>query len=126
MNVITNRLKGNDASVFEKLREDYKNLKLEEFVTGGSIENKNIIEYKGKLVRKYKPIFMDPEGSFIKAHFYAPRKQIFGVYVDTFVVNVIFLWIMTGLFYLALYFRLLKKLLDSGEIIIGKAGKGSD
>jgi hypothetical protein len=72
------------------------------------------------------PVYMDPDNKFIKAHFYAPRKQIFGLYVDTFVVNVIVLWIITGLLYLALYFRLLKKLLDSGEVIMGKSKKGSD
>jgi hypothetical protein len=32
---------------------------------------------------------------------------------------------MTIMLYLALYFRLLKKLLDSGELLMGK-GKGSD
>ena len=69
---------------------------------------------------------MDPEGKFIRAHFYAPRKQIFGIYIDTFIVNVIVLWIMTVLLYLALYFRLLKKLLDSGELLMGKGGKGGD
>ena len=122
---IKNKLKGNNPSDFDKLSEDYKNRKLEEFVTGG-IADKNIIEYKDNFIRKYKPIFMDPEGKFIRAHFYAPRKQIFGIYIDTFIVNVIVLWIMTVLLYLALYFRLLKKLLDSGELLMGKGGKGGD
>jgi hypothetical protein len=46
--------------------------------------------------------------------------------VETYIVNVIVLWIMTILLYLALYFRLLKKVLDSGEMLMGKSGKGSD
>jgi hypothetical protein len=61
------------------------------------------------------PIFMDPEHGFIKAHFYSPTKRLFGAYVDTYVVNTIVLWFITFLLYVALYNRLLKKLLDSGE-----------
>jgi ABC transport system ATP-binding/permease protein len=71
------------------------------------------------------PIFMDPEYKFIKAHFYSPQKQVLGNYFDTFIINVVVLWVMTVLLYLALYFRLLKKFLDSGAAITGKR-KGSD
>jgi hypothetical protein len=46
--------------------------------------------------------------------------------VDTFIINVIVLWIMTILLYFVLYFRLLKKLLDSGEAAMGKRAKGSE
>ncbi len=96
------------------LRNKYYNESLEEFVTNKN-ETVKTTEYKGHLVQKTEPIFMDPEYKFIKAHFYSPTKQVFGVHVDTFFVNVAVLWIMTVLFYLALYFRLLKKLLDSAE-----------
>ena len=70
------------------------------------------------------PIYMDPEFSFIKAHFYAPTKNVFGKPVDTFWVNVIVIWAMTIGLYFVLYFRLLKKALDSVEVLTGKAGKG--
>ncbi len=53
-------------------------------------------------------------------------QQLFGLYVDTYIINVIVLWIMTIILYLILYFRLLKKLLDSGEVLMGKKLKGSD
>jgi hypothetical protein len=51
--------------------------------------------------------------------------MVFGVKISTFIVNVIVLWVMTLLLYIALYFRLLKKLLDSGELLMG-GKKGSD
>jgi hypothetical protein len=69
---------------------------------------------------------MDPKFKFVRAHFYSPTKLVFGVKVDTFIVNVAVLWIMTLILYLALYFRLLKKLLDSGEVAMGKRIKGSE
>jgi hypothetical protein len=69
---------------------------------------------------------MDPESNFIKAHFYAPVKRIFGKEVDTYKVNVMVLWVMTIALYFVLYFRLLKKLLNSGERVIGNKFKGSE
>jgi ABC-type multidrug transport system ATPase subunit len=96
------------------LRNTYYNESLEEFVTNKN-ETVKATEYEGYLIQKTEPIFMDPEFPFIKAHFYSPTKQVFGFYIDTFIVNVAVLWTMTILIYLALYFRLLKKLLDSAD-----------
>ena len=110
---------------FLKLRDNYHNKSLEEFVKDKNETTKSI-NYKNELVQKLDPIFMDPKYKFIKAHFYSPKKQIFGIKADTFIVNVIVLWVMTIVLYLALYFRLLKKLLDSGELVFGKKMKNSD
>ncbi len=114
-----------DKQGFLKLRDDYYNKSLEEFVKDKNETTMTII-YKGELVQKLDPIFLNPKYKFIKAHFYSPTKQIFGLYIDTYIVNVIVLWIMTIILYLALYFRLLKKLLDSGEVVMGKKLKGSE
>jgi hypothetical protein len=108
-----------------KLRDDYYNKSLEEFVKDKNETTKTIV-FKGELVQKLDPIFMDSKYKFIRAHFYAPEKNFFGAKVDTYFVNVIVLWIMTFFLYLILYFRLLKKLLDSGEAILGKKKKISD
>jgi ABC transport system ATP-binding/permease protein len=110
---------------FNKLYNNYFNDKLKEFVTNGNDMEKTIV-YNNRLYQKMDPIYMDPEYKFIKAHFYSPEKLVFGLPVRTLIVNVLVLWFKTGLFYLALYFRLLKKLLDSAELIMGKSGKGGD
>ena len=122
---IINKLQSEDNEGFLKLQANYFNKSLEEFVTDKNETNKTI-EFKGELIQKLEPIFMDPKYKFIKAHFYSPTKQIFGMYVDTYIVNVMVLWVMTIVLYLALYFRLLKKLLDSGEIVMGKKMKGAE
>lgn len=113
------KIAGENMQNFLKLRDDYYNKSLEEFVKDKNETTKTIV-YKGELLQKLDPIFMDPKSKMIKAHFYAPEKQIFGERVDTYVVNVIVLWIITFFLYLALYFRILKKLLDSGEDILRK------
>ena len=71
-----------------KLRNKYHNASLEEFVINKN-ESTKIVEFKGELVQKMDPIFMDPEYKFIKAHFYSPTKQVFGVYFDTYIINVL-------------------------------------
>lgn len=114
-----------DSERFLKLRDNYANESLEEFVTNKN-ETLKTIEFKGEIVQKLEPIYMDPKFRFIKSHFYSPTKQVFGMKIDTYIINVIVLWFMTVSLYLVLYFRLLKKLLDSGDVVMGKNHKGSD
>ncbi len=108
-----------DKERFIQLKRDYNNDRLTEFV-----ENSNdvvrIIEYKGNLYQKIDPVYMDPEHRFVQAHFYAPRKQVFGKYYSTFWVNTCVIWFMTLVFYLILYFRGLKKFLDFMEQLSSK------
>jgi hypothetical protein len=118
-------LTGENLQKFLKLRDSYYNKSLEEFVRDKN-ESTKTIKYKGELVQKLDPIFMDSKYNFIRAHFYAPEKKVLGAKVDTYIINVIVLWVMTFCLYLVLYFRLLKKLLDSGEDILGKKKKISD
>jgi ABC-type multidrug transport system ATPase subunit len=118
-------LTGENLQKFLKLRDNYFNKSLEEFVKDKNETTKTLI-YKGELIQKLDPIFMDTKHKMILAHFYAPEKQIFGMKVDTYVVNVIVLWTITFMLYLILYFRLLKKLLDSGEDIFFKKKKGPE
>ncbi len=92
-------------------KREQNNLRLEEFVKNSS-ESDRIIQYKNRLYQKIDPIYMDPEHKLVKAHFYAPRKQVFGYFFSTFWVNIVIIWMMTLVFYIILYFRLLKKFLD--------------
>ncbi len=99
-----------------RIERQYDNETLTEFVTNSNVMER-IIEYKDQLFQKINPIYIDPQNKFIKAHFYAPRKQIFGNYFSTFWINIIVLWGITVVLYIILYFRLVKKLLDLAEHI---------
>jgi ABC-type multidrug transport system ATPase subunit len=94
----------------KRKRENY-NDKLAEFVENTN-ETVRIIEYKGRLIQKIDPIYLDPNPVLIKAHFYAPEKWVAGKYYSTFWVNTLVIWMMSVLFYLVLYFRGLKHLLN--------------
>ena len=101
-----------DKVFIEELKRRQHNESLEEFVTNKN-EFERIVEYNGELFQKKDPIFLDPTHRFIKAHFYAPRKMIFGTFISTIWINIGVIWFSTILLFLALYFRLLRRLLDA-------------
>lgn len=107
---------------FLRIKKQYTNDKLSDFV-----RNKNtlegIVEYNNRLYRKIDPIYQDPKNKFIKAQFYAPRKQLFGFWVDTFWMNFFVIWIVIIGLFITLYFRALKKLLDALENLFNKVKK---
>ncbi|MDF1573600.1 MAG: ABC transporter permease [Bacteroidales bacterium] len=79
-------------------------------------EKNQIIEYEGELYQQIDPVYLDPlpEGPLgIRSHFFAPRKYFLGSYYDTYNFNISFIWFMTLLLYLALYYDLLGKLIRS-------------
>lgn len=104
-----NRTK-DDKEAFIELKRRHHNKKLDEFVTNKN-EPIREVEFKGKIIQKVDPIFLDPEPSFLKAHFYAPRKMLFGQYIDTFWANAIVIWFMSLIFFIILYYRGLRNLL---------------
>jgi ABC transport system ATP-binding/permease protein len=121
---IINSRQAADRAGFIDLQSRYHNKSLEDFVTAKN-DNVKILPYHGRLIQKMDPIFKDPEPRFIRAHFYSPTKNVFGSKVDTYSVNIAVLWLTTLALYLILYFRLLKKLLDSSEEILGRNRRGS-
>lgn len=104
---------------FFALRSKYYNNKLADFMTNAN-DLQRIIEYDNRLYQKIDPIYLDPLHPFIKAHFYAPRKAVFGVYMDTYWVNVMMLWFITFFTFMVLYFRLLKRSFDFFEKLSGR------
>lgn len=111
-----------EKDAFIRLKMAYHNENLTEFVTNPS-EVDRIVEYRGQLFQKTDPIYLDPDSRFIKAHFYAPRKMIFGNYLNTYWVNILIIWMMTLVTYIILYYRLLKKLLDFIEQLVERISK---
>ena len=103
-----------DQEELRALERRHANKRLEEFVTN----NKTVsyfTEFKGDMIQKRDLIYLDPTHKFIKAHFYAPRKMVAGTFIQTIWVNIMVIWMMTIALYILLYYRVLKKFLDSME-----------
>ncbi|HYG53027.1 MAG TPA: hypothetical protein VD905_19140, partial [Flavobacteriales bacterium] len=101
------------AERYDQLKSDYANESLENFVTNYA-EFDYTVEENGHLVQKKELIYRDPyDKGFFGAHFYAPRKRLFGTYIDTYWANAIVVWAMTLILCITLYFDALKRLLEA-------------
>jgi len=99
----------------------YTNESLEKFVTNKTDLSGPLVIENNYIVQKADPIYLDPyDKGFFGAHFYAPRKKLFGVYMDTFWANAIVIWGMTLLLGITLYFDFFKKLMNIGSLFSKK------
>jgi ABC-type multidrug transport system ATPase subunit len=82
-------------------------------------EKDRIVEYKGKLIQQIDPIYYTTAGAHLldyRTHFFAPVKQFMGIAMDTFPFNLLVIWLMTFVLYIALYFEWLKKVVAGLDI----------
>lgn len=96
-------------------KDRYYNESLADLVKNTSVKDR-IIEHDGKLYQQINPVFIDPVPSSTldyRAHFFAPRKNLFGTMVSTYLFNNLVVWTMTILLYVTLYFELLRRLINS-------------
>ncbi|MCB9188069.1 MAG: ATP-binding cassette domain-containing protein [Flavobacteriales bacterium] len=97
---------------FTNFRNENKNKALEDFVTAA-----NTLQFTDEnhdnIIQKKDPIYLLPyDNDWMRSHFYAPEKKIFGTYIDTFWANVIVIWFMTLLLTITLFTDALKRTLD--------------
>lgn len=97
---------------FTNFRNEHKNKSLEDFVTAA-----NTLQFTDEdhdnIIQKKDPIYLLPyDNDWLRSHFYAPEKKIFGTYIDTFWANVIVIWFMTLLLTVTLFTDALKRFLD--------------
>jgi len=71
------------------------------------------IYYKNELIRKKDPIFTDSDSKFGRAQFYAAEKYIGKIKIETFLFNVIVLWLFSIMLFIFLYYELFRKFVDS-------------
>ena len=119
-NDLKDRFYSANSIALRKLEEEYFNYKLQEIVTK-PYERKKILEYKNTLVQNTNPIFLEPENTGLlnfRTHFFAPSKYIFGVKVDTFIFNIVFVVAGTLIFYGLLYYNALRKIVRFVEKLI--------
>lgn len=104
-------------------KNEYYNESLADLVMNVA-EKDRIIEYNGELIQQINPIFNTPKPTHLldyRAQFFAPTKHFAGAYINTYLFNVIIIWLMTAFLYATLYFEALKKGLNAmSKIKIGK------
>lgn len=102
-----------EKEAFLQLAANYDNENLNNLVKNAGELNR-CIEKDGKLIQQIDPVFQDPTGSKIgRAHFFAPRKNFFGMYFSTYWFNICVIWMMSISLIFTLYFEIFKKILDA-------------
>jgi len=99
---------------FSAFRERYHSEAINELVKNLS-ETHRIIEKEGNLIQKIYPIYKDPDPSHaidFNAQFYMPSKHFLSQNIDTFFFNTGVIWSMTIVFAIALYFDVLRRIID--------------
>lgn len=74
-----------------------------------------IAVYPDKMVRKRQPVYAMPENRCGRAHLYSPMKRIGDTLIPTAIFNCLVIWVFIGVFYVTLYFDLLRRLFDKME-----------
>ncbi len=111
---LISHLVSTNPQLYEAKRRAYHNESIADLAMKIFEKNK-ILQYKGELVQQYDPVYRDPIPRYkldYRSHFLAPRKHFLGKYYDTFWFNVCFIWLMTAVLYITLYFESLKKIIE--------------
>jgi hypothetical protein len=99
---------------FAAFRESYENEAISSLVKNVE-ESHRIIEKGGKFVQKIYPIYKDPDPDHrvdFDAQFYMPRKHFLNQNIDTFYFNLAVIWSMSVVLGIALYYEILRKIID--------------
>ncbi len=91
----------------QKLQTENLNLKLSDQVRNITLGEK-IFELDGKYIRQFEPIYMKPTSKVGRAHFYAADKKLGNITIDTFWFNILVIWLVSGLFYFALIYDVVR------------------
>jgi ABC-type multidrug transport system ATPase subunit len=77
-----------------------------------NIESKKFYRYTANgIMQKAAPVYKEPDFTYGRAHFLAPHKVVFGEKVNTLWFNLLIIWLVVILLYIALYFDWLRKVI---------------
>lgn len=97
---------------FIALKNDYMNENLSSLVKNSNEFNR-IIEQENMLIQRIDPVYMESyESNLGNSHFFAPRKKLFGTYVETFWYNLTVIWSMSLVLAITLYFDVFRRIID--------------
>lgn len=103
------------------IRENNENERLR-FVVLDEENLEMTFETHEKYIQKYQPGYMKAISKNGRAHFYAPFKRLGNKEIDTFSFNLLVIWCVSVLLYIALYYKLFQKLIDQiGNLRIQKS-----
>ena len=102
---LSNRL-GGDNAIYQ-LSMQYSNKALADLLLNSS-ELTKVEEVGSRLIRRYNPIYASPTTINGRAPLFAPEKRVGNIIIPTFWFNIMAIWFMSFVFYLFLWFNILR------------------
>lgn len=96
------------ADALLQFKQQYYNKTLASWVMAKT-EPRQIVFDGEKYIRKKQPVYKKTENKYGRAHFYAAYKMIGNLQIPTPLFNMIAVWLMTILFFITLYFDLMRR-----------------
>jgi hypothetical protein len=97
----------------EQVKMDFHNQRIEELVKNSRPLEDGIYAEAGYLHPNENNVYFDASSKHqIRSHFYTPKKFFAGKYYSTYLVNLFVILAMTIICFVALYYNLLKKLIN--------------
>lgn len=97
---------GGDEGVYS-LSLTYQNKAISNLVLN-SIEINKVEEVGYRLIRRFEPVYATPTSIKGRAHLFASEKRVGSLSIPTFWFNILSIWFMTFVFYLFLWFNILR------------------
>lgn len=97
---------GSDNAVYQ-LSLTYNNKALDNLLLNSNEINK-VEEVGDRFIRRYNPVYATPTAINGRAQLFAPEKRIGSLSIPTFWFNAFALWLMSFVFYLFLWFNILR------------------
>jgi ABC-type multidrug transport system ATPase subunit len=105
--------KGSDYKVYD-YKNKYYNESLADLVKNVSVKTR-ILEHQGELIQQINPVFAEPKPKGpldYRTQFFAPAKYFLELRFDTYLFNIMVIWFSSLIFYITLYFELLRKFVN--------------
>ncbi|MBI4648278.1 MAG: hypothetical protein HY738_17265 [Bacteroidia bacterium] len=107
---------GNEGLI--KLKQEHYNEKLAQIVSnkvmdisGNGLNYLGVHEAYDEFIQIKDPVYKYPESNCGRAHFYAPVKKLFGIFIDTYWFDCLIIWLAAFTLYLTLLHDTLRKIL---------------
>lgn len=100
-------------------KDRYYNESLADLVKNVNTEER-LLEYKGMLLQFIDPVFQEPtprNALDYRTEFFVAVKKLAGLRFSTYLFNILVIWLMTILLFMALYFQWLQKLVNASTRI---------
>jgi ABC transport system ATP-binding/permease protein len=98
-----------------QIRNEHYNEKIADIVKNAGVADR-VTEYRGRLVQRVDPIYqMNAEARSAidyRTPLFAPVKRFFGMIIPAYTFNLLVIWLFSFILYFALYYNLIKKLLN--------------